>query len=274
MKKRKLTEKRNSTVTAMDVARLAGVSQSAVSRVFTAGASCSETTRDAVLKAASELGYRPNLIARSLITRRSGLIAVVMGMLENQFYPAVLDALSVRLTQAGFRLLLFTAPTGIADPALEDILRYRAEAVILASAHLSSALVEECRVAEVPVVLINRKTRMTSVSSVTGENVKGARTIAAFLAAGGHRRFAFMAGLEDLSTSRDRERGFFGYFSGQGLPPPSRVVGKYSFESAVQATRHLLAAELRPDALFCANDHMALAALQVARAIPNGLTRT
>jgi DNA-binding LacI/PurR family transcriptional regulator len=253
------------TPTAIDVARIAGVSQSTVSRVFTEGASFSETTRRRVEEAAHKLGYRPNLIARSLITRRSRLVAVAMGYLENQFYPAVLEQLAGRLADAGYRILLFTAPDRSADPILEDILRYRAEAVVLASAHLSSALAEECRVAGVPVVLINRTTRTASVSTVTGDNFNGARTVAAFLAAGGHRRPAYIAGLEDSSTSRERERGFFGYFAEQGLPEPARAVGHFSFDGAMAAARDLLNRLPRPDAIFCANDHTAFAAMQVAR---------
>jgi len=257
--------RRASVATAVDVARRAGVSQSAVSRVFTKGASCSARTRKAVLEAAAELGYRPNLLARSLITRRSGLVAVAMGYLENQFYPAVLQALADQLGEAGYRILAFNATDGAADPVLEDVLRYHAEAVVLASARLSSALVEECRTAQVPIVLINRKTRSSAVSSVTGDNVKGGREIAAFLVAGLHQRFAYIAGIEDASTSRDRERGYFGYFADHNMAPPTRVAGNYSFEGAMVATRDLLSRKPRPDAIFCANDHMALAALQVAR---------
>ena len=265
MIKGRIVEGRQRTATAIDVARLAGVSQSTVSRVFTEGASCSDATRTAVLEAAQKLGYRPNLIARSLITRRSKLVAVAMGYLENQFYPTVLEALADRLAEAGFRILLFTAPARNADPILDDILRYRVEAVVLASASLSSALAEECRVAGVPVVLFNRTTRNASVSSVTGENAKGARTIAQFLLAAGHRRFAYIAGLENSSTSRDRERGFNAVLSECGLAPPERAVGHYSFDGAKAAAREIFARTPRPDAVFCANDHMALAALQVAR---------
>jgi DNA-binding LacI/PurR family transcriptional regulator len=188
-----------------------------------------------------------------------------MSYLENQFYPAVLEQFSEQLSAVGFRVLLFTAPNGNADHVLEDILRYRAEAAILASTHLSSALVEECRLVGVPVILFNRTTRKSTVSSVTGDNTKGAWTIAAFLDAAGHQKPAYIAGLEDSSTSRDRERGFFSYFAERQLPAPARVVGHFCFEAAKEATRNLLSGEDRPDAIFCANDHTAFAAIQVAR---------
>jgi DNA-binding LacI/PurR family transcriptional regulator len=253
--------------TAHDVARLAGVSQSAVSRAFTTGASISAEMRVRVTDAAQQLGYRPNLVARSLITRRSNIIGVAMAYLENQFYPSVLAALSQAFSQRGYQVMLFAAKHGeCSDPILEDVLRHKVDAVVLASASLSSRFDVECQNAGVPVVLLNRRTESQSVSSVTSDNRRGGETIAAFLAAGGHQRIAFMAGTENSSTSHDREEGFTGYLAAQGLRAPMRVVGSYDFGEAGAAARALLARPERPDALFCANDHMALAAINVARA--------
>ena len=87
--------------TAHDVARLAGVSQSAVSRAFTPGASVSEGTRRQIIAAARTLGYRPNAIARSLITRRSRVIGLVVAYLQNHFYPDVLELMSRQFQEKG-----------------------------------------------------------------------------------------------------------------------------------------------------------------------------
>ncbi len=252
--------------TATDVAAMAGVSQSAVSRVFTPGASVSADMRAKVEAAARSLGYRPNLIARSLITRRSRIIGVAMAYMQNQFYPALLEALSTRLHAAGYRILLFTPePDASGDPVLEEVLRYQVDALVLASTALSSHLAEDCRRAGVPVVMVNRRASAASVSSVTGQNDIGGEVIARFLAAGGHRRPAFIAGLEDSSTSRSREAGFARGLKALGLPAPLRASGHYTFEGAREATRALLSGPDRPDAIFCANDHMAFAALETAR---------
>ena len=99
-------------VTSLHVARLAQVSQSAVSRTYTPGASVSDATRERVLDAAQKLGYRPNAIARSLITKRSRIIGVVMSRLDNQFYPLVLEKLSKRLREDGLHVLLFISDRG------------------------------------------------------------------------------------------------------------------------------------------------------------------
>ncbi|MFC0387008.1 LacI family DNA-binding transcriptional regulator [Muricoccus vinaceus] len=253
-------------VTATDVARRAGTSQSAVSRVFTPGASVSADLRERVMQAARDLSYRPNAIARSLSTRRSRIVAVVVAELGNQFYPLVLEALSARLQEKGYQILLFTTGPGAAgDPVIEQVMRYQVDAVVLASAGLSSALARECRGLGVPVVMFNRTTDDPELSCVTGDNERGGHRIARFLAAGGHRRPAFIAGLEGSSTSRDRERGFTAGLAEAGLAPPARSVGYYSYEGAAEAARTLLRAPARPDAVFCANDHMAIACIEVAR---------
>jgi len=266
MTSRKVSLRTSQAVTATDVARLAKVSQSAVSRAFTPGASIAEPTRRRILEAARTLGYRPNAIARSLITRRSRIIGVAASYLQNLFYPDVLEALSRALRARGYQVLLFTPEAGRhADPQLEEVLGWRVDALILASTTLSSALATQCRAAGIPVLLFNRTSRAARISSVTGENIRGGRLIAEFLVAGGHRRLAFLAGIENSSTSRDRERGFNAWLAANGQPTPLRETGHYRYDTAAEATRRLLSRPEPPDAIFCANDHMAVAALEVAR---------
>ena len=108
-------------VTSQHVARLAQVSQSAVSRAYTPGASVSDDTRARVMHAAKQLGYRPNAIARSLITKRSRIIGVVMSQLDNQFYPLVLEKLSQRLRSDGYHVLLFITAKDESDGVLAEI---------------------------------------------------------------------------------------------------------------------------------------------------------
>jgi DNA-binding LacI/PurR family transcriptional regulator len=252
--------------TAHDVARAAGVSQSAVSRAFTPGASISADMRARVEAAARRLGYRPNAVARSLTTGRSRTIGVAMAYLDNQFYPQVLEALSEELQARGYHVLLFTAAKHRdADPVIEQVLGTRVDAMLLASATLSSALARECRRAGVPVVLFNRTTADAQVSSVTGDNRGGGEAIAAFLHAGGHRRPAYIAGVANSSTNRDRAAGFLGWHTARGLPLPPVEAGDYTWHGAARAARLLLRRRQRPDAIFAANDHMALSVMDVAR---------
>jgi DNA-binding LacI/PurR family transcriptional regulator len=242
------------------------VSQAAVSRAFSEKASIAPATKKAVMEAAATLGYSPNLLARALITRRSRLIGVAMAYLENQFYPHVLEMLSERLRTEGYQTLLHAGALSTAvEPRLEDVLRYGVDALVLASTALTSTIAQQCGSAGIPVIMFNRTTDDAYASSVTGDNRRGAAAIAAFLAAGGHRRMAYVAGLESASTNRDREAGFREVLAAMGLPEPLRVVGNYDSEGSAAATRELLGRSDRPDAIFYANDHMAIAGIEVAR---------
>jgi len=253
-------------VTSSQVAEHAGVSQSAVSRTFTPGASISSKTRTKVLASAKQLGYRPNAIARSLITNRSRIIAVVMAYLENLFYPDVLEELGRALAAENYHLLLFTGfKDRDSDPVFDQLMQYRVDGIILASTSLSSELSEECATAGIPVVLFNRTTERDAVSSVTTRNREGGKRIADFLVAGGHKSFGYIAGLENSSTNRDRFQGFAEGLDGHGFGQIAVETGNYSRPDAEAAARKMLSRPDRPEAIFVANDHMAVAVMDVAR---------
>ncbi|MFM6829874.1 MAG: LacI family DNA-binding transcriptional regulator [Novosphingobium sp.] len=258
----------SSVMRARDVARKAGVSASAVSRAFTPGASIAPETRRRIIEAAEEIGYKPDLIARSLTSGRSNIVGIGVGNLENPFFADSLNQLSAAFATAGLRVLLFPATArGASEAQVHEVLQYRLDALVLLSTNLSSSLANQCRNAQIPVIMYNRTTADPGrVSSVTGNNRGGARAIAAHLVAAGHQRPCFMAGHDDASTSAAREEGFTGFFRDRGLPAPMRETGHFTREGAAAATRRLLTLPQPPDAIFCANDHMAIAAIDVARA--------
>ncbi|MFD0915125.1 LacI family DNA-binding transcriptional regulator [Pseudahrensia aquimaris] len=253
------------SVTSADVARLARVSQSAVSRTFTRGASVSEDTRSKVMVAAKQLGYRPNALARSLISGRSGIIGIAVAYLDNQFYPVVIERLSRALQVEGYHTLLFMTDPGDQDKVVQEILQYQVEGVVMASAHLSSSMAQECADHGIPVVLFNRYVSSTPASSVTSDNIAGGRAVGRFLAQGGHERIAFIAGFELASTSRDREAGFYQGLAEEGMVCHARAVGAYTSMGATDAARELFSRKDKPDAVFVANDHMAFAVMDVLR---------
>lgn len=252
-------------VTSGEVAKLAKVSQSAVSRAFTPGASVSEKTREKVLKAASQLGYRPNALARAMISGRSRLIAMLVAYLDNQFYPIVLEHLSRTLQGEGYQVLLFMTDPGKQDEVVQKILQYQVDGIVMASATLSSTLARECANTGIPVVMFNRYVATSPASSVTSDNIEGGRLIGDFLVRGGHERIAFIAGAEDSSTNRDREAGFYQGLAQHGVTLYAHAVGGYSFEGAARAARQLMALKRRPDAIFAANDQMAFSVIDVIR---------
>ncbi len=251
-----------SKVTSLEVARKAGVSQSAVSRVFTPGASASAKTVAKVKEAARELGYRPNVLARAMVSGKSRIIGLVVAYLENQFYPVALELLSNALQARGYHILIFTAPnsTDGVDGVIADLMDYQVDGIIAASVSMSSPLAERANAAGIPVVLFNRAQEGDGFSNVTSANIAGARCVTEFLIEADHKRIAHIAGWQGSSTGRDRRRGFEEALSDAGLTPLSIVDGMYKRDVAMECTRQLLSAE-KPDAIFVGNDHMAFAVL-------------
>ena len=254
-------------ITSLDVARKAGVSQSAVSRVFTPGASVSKKTAERVREAARELGYRPNVLARSLITGRSKIIGLVVAYLDNQFYPDALERLSNALQDEGYHILIFMAmgrgPE--VDRVIDELLDYQVDGIITASVGMSDELTERCRAAGIPVVMFNRGQDGSRLSSVTSDNIAGGRRIAEFLVAGGHERIAHVSGWMGSSTGRDREAGFRAGLEAAGRTSVATFDGRYRREEAGEAARSMFDSGANPDAIFVGNDHMAFGVMDVLR---------
>lgn len=258
------------SVTLEDVAQAAGVSTSTVSRTFTPGASVAQKTRARVLKVATRLGYRPNVIARTLSTRKSRVIGLVVSFLHNQFYPNVIEQLSQSLQVHGYHVLLFISgdPHGTeteTDALILDILQYQVAGLVLMSTMMSSNLAIHCRRLGIPVVMFNRIAPVRQVSAVTSDNYGGGRIAARCLIESGARRISFLGGLKDSSTTQDRERGFLDELARQQRSLHSHAFGDYNFELATRATHQLFSTRHVPDAIFVANDYMAIAVLDVLR---------
>jgi len=257
----------NDKITSADVARLAGVSQSAVSRVFTPGASASPKTMEKVRAAAQQLGYRPNVLARGLITGRTRMIGLLVAYLENQFYPLALELLSRALQAKGYHILVFMAGNDTAKipEVLEELLDYQVDGIITASVAMTNDLTLRCEAEGIPVILFNRGQEDPRLSEVTSDNIAGARRATEFLLAGGHRNITHIAGWGGSSTGRDRAEGFRQAMAAAGHTAPMMIDGMYTRETAAAVTRDLCSGPDRPDAIFVGNDHMAFAVMDTLR---------
>ncbi len=256
-------------VTAQDVARLAGVSQSAVSRVFTPGASVAPATSAKVQAAAQTLGYRPNSLARAMITGKSRIIGLVVAYLENQFYPVAIERLSNTLQARGYHVLLFMASNaaGEMERLLGELLAYQVDGIITASVAISNDVTQRCADVGIPLVMFNRGQPGSGLSSVTSANLLGGRKVARFLVAGGHRRIAHISGWQGASTGRDRAQGLTDGLAEAGLAPLATLDGMFDRDTAARAAQTLVEAATPPDAIFVGNDHMAFAVIDRLRAM-------
>lgn len=251
----------------MDVAARAGVSQSAVSRVFTPGASVSVKMADRVRSAASELGYRPNVLARSLITGRSRIIGLVVAYLDNPFYPDALEKLSAALQAKGYHILVFIAGNSDddVDAVIHDLMDYQVDGIIAASMNLSGDLNDRCRAADIPVLLFNRGAQGSHLSTVTSANREGGAKVAQALLDAGHTRIATISGWMGASTGRDRRDGFVETLTAAGVDLHAEADGMFHRETAAAAARAMMDTAHPPDAIFVGNDHMALAVMDELR---------
>jgi DNA-binding LacI/PurR family transcriptional regulator len=252
--------------TSYDVAELAGVSQSAVSRVFQDGASASKAMRDRVMKAANELGYRPNAIARGLITQKSNMVAVVISKLTNLYYPEVLVQLTQRFSERGVRVLLFALEhEGDIATVLEQILQYRVDG-ILTAALLNIEQLKTIDNAHIPVVFYNRTLKDKHVSSVRCDQEEGERWLVDELVKAGHKSFGIVEGPPDSTVGIERKMGALNELAQMGIDDVTTVSGDYGYAAGRECFARLVAAHgSPPDAVIAANDIMAIGCIDEAR---------
>lgn len=265
-----MTDRRS--VTSYDVARAAGVSQSAVSRAFSPSASIAEKTRRHVLDIARDLGYQPNAIARSMSSartstqQRSGMVGVIVTRLEDPFFSEIIAQFSRDLQARGWHMLLFTVDSAIeVDEALNALMQFKIDGVVILSALLSGHMAGICREQGIPVMLYNRNTEGLDISSVQIDNHEGGRIAAEILCEAGCERIAYVGGEAGDATAADRGAGMIERLAEAGIIPFAMETGDYTFQGGREAGLRLLARSHRPDAVFCASDVMALGVLHAAR---------
>lgn len=253
-------------ITLRDVAELAGVSRAAVSRSFTQGASVSAKTRAKVERAAAELGYSPNMLARSLTTRKTQLVGLVSNNFHNPVFLQIFDLFTRGLQEQGLRPLLVNL-SDETDPArsVQLLQQYSVEGAIVASSHLPDGFARAFREAGMPVVHAFGRTTPTPDVHVVGiDNVHAGRMAADTLIARGYRQIGFLGGPEQASSTQDRLAGFMAAARMQGVHPSVSFAGAYSFE----AGRAEMARQLhgpRAEAYFCGDDVLSIGALSAAQ---------
>ncbi|WBV45300.1 LacI family DNA-binding transcriptional regulator [Pseudoroseomonas cervicalis] len=254
-------------ITLQALAQRAGVAVSTVSRALKDDPRISPEMRARIAALAAEAGYTPNILARTLVLGRSGLIGLVLGPVENPFYAELMQQAVAQAAARGHRLLLLHAGPGpIEDATAEALLQYRVDGCLITSAELSSRAAAICAANGVPLVMVNRVAREHG-SAVSCDNRATGEALAGFLLRTGHRRPAIILGNPGSSTSAERADSFAAAFQQAGLPAPRRFAGGASHAAgyaAGQAIAGLPAAE-RPDAVFGVGDILAMGAMDALR---------
>ncbi|ORC32722.1 hypothetical protein B4O97_15610 [Marispirochaeta aestuarii] len=245
-------------VSSIDVAKMAGVSQATVSRVFTPAEKVSDVLRKKVLAAAKELNYQPNNLARSLNMRKTNIIGIVNPAFGGYFYLGALDFFTLGLQSRGYTVMLLNIPR---TAALEDVIpiafQYQVDGLITTAVSLSPKLIRSCMDLNVPVVQFNRYSKGLDVSAICLDNKRAGENAAEYLLNRGHSKIAYLSGDVNSSTNMDREKGLKQYLANSGKTLFDRYVGDYTYESGIKAGKKMMKQNILPDAVFCASDEMA-----------------
>ncbi|MFC3995727.1 LacI family DNA-binding transcriptional regulator [Nocardiopsis sediminis] len=258
------------------VAARAGVGRGTVSRVINGSEQVSPATREAVRAAIAELGYVPNHAARTLVTRRTDTVALVVSepderLFAQPFFADVVRGVSAVLNERELQLMLTTARSADEHDRLGDYLTgHHVDGVLLVSMHRHDPLPDRLAEAGVPCVIGGRPQWQTRhpIHYVDIDNVGGARMATERLITTGRERIATVAGPQDMGAGEDRLTGYRAALEDAGRSAPDELAafGDFSFESGEAAMRRLLETAPDVDGVFAASDPMALGAMRVLRA--------
>jgi DNA-binding LacI/PurR family transcriptional regulator len=262
---------------ALQVAKLAGVSRSAVSRAFTDGASIAPETREKVMQAAQALGYHVNDLARGLLARRSRLVGIVVTKPEEGIRAQLLAALTARLIRRGSVPIVLNTGLTVEERASAQriLMGHMAEAVIVLSGSPPSSFVEAARRNGQPVIVLGRSE--PDADHLMTNNAAAGRTAAALFHGRGFTRLGLVSSWAGTLSLAEREHAFQDEAQRRGL---AVIVGRgevSDYESGVAAAKALLDRQSPPQAVFCVNDLLALGLIDYARrerrlAVPENLS--
>lgn len=254
-------------VSAEDVARRAGVSRSAVSRTFTPGASVSEAMRARVMKAAEELGYHVNHLARSLVRNRSGIVCLIVSEVATPYRASLVSWMTQFLQEAGKVAMIINTDRSDSSVsmALQQAINFRADASIILSGMPDSGITHLCYQHGQHLMLINRDETLPGSLSINLDSTHAAETaLMAFLRAG-CCHLAFANSLAGTPSLMKREGDFLAAASRAGMPVTVERFGSTSYESGRILAHRLLTRPQRPDAVFCVTDLVACGFMDEAR---------
>jgi LacI family transcriptional regulator len=256
-------------VTIRDVAKLAGVSPITVSRVINNARSVDQRTRERVQKSIKTLDYFPNTLAKSLRSKKTHTIALVVSDITNPFWTTIARGVEDTAAQSDLQVILCNTDENPDKEAnyVNMLLRRRVDGIIIAPTTNDKRRLSALKRQKVPCVLIDRKVRGFQADVVRSSNLDGARQLTQHLLTLGHRHIAMITGPASVSTAEERVQGYCRALRDHDIPEDQHLVKRsdYKQEGGYHSVKELLAAEPRPTAIFAANNFIAIGALLALR---------
>ncbi len=248
-----------------DVAKRAAVSPVTVSRVLNAAPNVNEATRARVHQAIAELGYVPNVAARSLRSRRTRSIALILPDITNPFWPTVARGVEDAAQRGGYTVLLCNSDENADKQAryLEVVISQQVDGVVIAPADSDAANLAPLRERGIPTVVLDRRVDGWDVDTVRGDSVGGAHMLTRHLIELGHRRIAMLTGPANTSTSQERLAGYEAALKRASIEADRDLIrfGEFRQNSGQEMAHAVLGLPQPPTAIFGANNTIALGAL-------------
>ena len=256
-------------VSIKDIARAAGVSHSTVSRALSDSPLVREETKKRIQQLAQEMGYSPNIAARSLVTKRTWMLGLVVTTIADPFVSEVVRGIEETALDQGYGVILCQSNAEAAREiaAVRALREQRVDAVIVSASRVGDLYLRVLEEIQAPIVLVNNEQSSSRVHHVLSDDVQGGRTATEYLLSLGHRRIGYISGPPEHKSSENRLRGYQEALKAAGVNPDAAWVGPgngrlHGGEKGLQA---LLALSAPPTAVFCYNDVTAIGALRSAR---------
>ncbi|NUN10076.1 MAG: LacI family DNA-binding transcriptional regulator [Ignavibacteriaceae bacterium] len=270
-------------VTLKDIAKIAGVSVSTVSRVLHDNSKKYTISDETILKvkeAAKNLGYRVNALARGLRQNKTCEIGVIVPDISNPFFAELVKSLAGELRVKGYNIIVFDSDEDplIEQSALKSLIEKRVDGLVVASVGQDFTQIKKVRDTEMPMVMVDRCFDELDVDSVSVDNVLGSMLAVNYLINEGHRRIAFIQGLPGTYANETRLQGYKKALHNAGIPIDKHLIAGNDFRSfnGYLKTKYLLKLSNPPTAIFTAGDLIALGALEACKEnnvrIPNDIS--
>ncbi len=255
--------------TIRDVAREAGVAPITVSRVINGSGYVSQDKRERVEAAVAALGYVPNALARSLRSRRTDTLALILTDITNPFWTTVARGVEDAASAAGLNVIFCNTDETEEEQNryLEVLLQKQVDGILLAPVQSSPEHIESIQNRDVSIVILDRRIHGADVDTVICDSVGGAFALVSLLISLGHKRIAILNGPRDVSTAEDRLAGYLQALQDAAIEPDETMIffGKFELACGYDMARQALSVTPAPTALFAANNFIAIGAMRAIR---------